>query len=116
MSPSGTDLINNYELFFDGADINNASLYICVTADMSNEAQTIISAMRDNNLWSTDKAKTVPPEHKPMYAEQMQFIGYIPGQINDKTFYIAAYNHEKFPHQEKRWQDWQTFIISNFKL
>lgn len=115
MSLSGTDLINNYELYFDGADMNNASLYLCVNSEIAEaEVQTIISAMRDGNLWSADQAKTVPLEHKPMYAEQMQFIGSTSGKINDKPFYIAAYNHEKFPCQPARWQAWQEFIAAHF--
>lgn len=116
MSPSGRDLINNYELFFDGTDMHNASLYLCVSPDMKNEAQIIISALRDRGLWSADEAKVVPPEHKPMYAEQMQFIGCIAGQIDGKTFYVAAFNHEKFPYQAVRWQDWQDFITSRFDI
>ena len=30
MALSGTDLINRFELYFDGADMTNASLYLCV--------------------------------------------------------------------------------------
>jgi len=111
---SGTDLINNFEMYFDGADMTNASLYLCLSGDSSDgDAQAVIAAMRDASLWSADAAKTVPAEQKPMYAEQMQFIGSVSGQINGKVFHAAAYNHEKFPYNADRWQAWQDFIAAN---
>ncbi|MEH6543280.1 MAG: hypothetical protein V7721_05005 [Porticoccaceae bacterium] len=115
MSLSGTDLINHYQLYFDSGDMTNASLYLCASSDLSEtDIQAIITAMRNKNLWSADAAKTVSAEHKPMYAEQMQFIGSISGQVNEKPFHAAAYNHEKFPYNTERWQAWQDFIAANF--
>ncbi len=81
MSLSATDLINNFEMYFDGTDMTNASLYLCIDSAVGdNGAQTIIESMRNTGLWSGDAAKTVPAEHKPMYAEQMKFIGYVSGR------------------------------------
>lgn len=115
MSLSGTDLINNFEMYFDGTDMTNASLYLCIDSAVGDSgAQAIIEAMRAVGLWSADPAKTVPAEHKPMYAEQMQFIGYVSGQIDGETFHASAYDHEKFPYKAERWEEWKSFIATNY--
>ena len=115
MALSGTDLIKQFELYFDGSDMTNASLYLCADENLSDtDVQAIITTMRDADLWSSDAAKVVPLEHKPMYEEQMQFIGSVSGQVNGKVFHAAAYNHEKFPYNAERWQAWQDFIAANF--
>ena len=67
MSLSATDLINNFEMYFDGTDMTNASLYLCIDSAVGDSgAQAIIEAMRAGGLWSADIAKVVPAEHKPM--------------------------------------------------
>ncbi|MFZ5654797.1 MAG: hypothetical protein ACOY42_10455 [Pseudomonadota bacterium] len=111
MGLSGTDLIQQFELYFDGADLTNASLYLCVDDTLGDAgAQRIIAALRHAGLWSAAPAKTVPAEHKPMYAEQMKFIGYRSGHLEGETFHIAAYDHPKFPYHPERWQAWQDCI------
>ena len=115
MSLSATDLINNFAMYFDGTDMTNASLYLCIDSSVGdNGAQTIIEAMRAGGLWSADEAKTVPAEHKPMYAEQMKFIGYVSGKINGKEFHASAYDHEKFTYSADRWEEWKRFIAANY--
>jgi hypothetical protein len=56
----------------------------------------------------------VPAEHKPMYAEQMKFIGYVSGTIDGKEFHASAYDHEKFPYNAERWEEWKRFITANY--
>ena len=115
MALSSIDLINNFEMYFDGSDMTNASLYLCIDASVGdNAAQTIIEAMRASGLWSADTAKTVPAEHKLMYVEQMKFIGYVSGKIDGKEFYASAYDHEKFPYNTGRWEEWKHFIAANY--
>lgn len=115
MSLSGTDLINNFEMYFDGTDMTNASLYLCIDSSLSDgDAQAIIESMRANGLWSSDAAKTVPAEHKPMYTEQMEFIGHVSGKLNGKEFHVSAYNHKKFPYNAERWEEWKSFISANY--
>lgn len=115
MALSSTDLINNFEMYFDGTDMTNASLYLCIDSGIGDSAaQAIIETMRAAGLWSTDTAKTVPAEHKPMYAEQMKFIGYVSGTIDGKEFHASAYNHEKFPYNAERWEEWKRFIATNY--
>ena len=115
MSLSATELINNFEMYFDGADMTNASLYLCIDSAVGDSnAQAIIEAMRAGGLWSVDAAKTVPAEHKPMYAEQMKFIGYVSGKIAGKAFHASAYDHEKFPYNAERWEEWKGFIATNY--
>jgi len=115
MPLSATDLINNFEMYFDGTDMTNASLYLCIDSAVGESgAQGIIEAMRAGNLWSSGTAKIVPAEHKPMYAEQMEFIGYVSGKCEDKEFHASAYNHEKFPYNTERWEEWKRFIAANY--
>ena len=115
MSLSATDLINNFEMYFDGTDMTNASLYLCIDSAVGDSrAQAIIEAMRAAGLWSADAAKTVPAEHKPMYVEQMKFIGYVSGKTDGKAFHASAYDHEKFPYNAGRWEEWKRFIAANY--
>lgn len=115
MALSGTDLINQFELYFDGADQTNASLYLCIDDTLGDDcAQRIIGALRHAGLWSEAAAKKVPAEHKPMYAEQMKFIGYRSAHFEGETFHIAAYDHPKFPSNAQRWQAWQDFVAKTY--
>lgn len=115
MTLSGTDYINKFTMHFDGADMTNASLYLCTDETLSDsEINTIIQGLRDAGLWSADSAKTVPNEHKPMYAEQMQFIGAVKASINGKTFHAAAYNHQKFKYTPSRWKEWKAYLAANY--
>lgn len=115
MALTGTDYINNFTMYFDGADMTNASLYLCVSDDLGeDDVQGIIQAMRDGGLWSAEAAKTVPAEHKPMYAEQMQFIGAVTASTGGKTFHAAAYDHDKFKYTPTRWEEWKAFLAANF--
>ena len=34
MALSSTDLINNFEMYFDGTDMTNASLYLCIDSSV----------------------------------------------------------------------------------
>lgn len=116
MALSGTDYINNFTMHFDRTDMTNASLYLCNDATLSDgEINTIIQDLRDADLWSADPAKTVPEEHKPMYAEQMQFVGAIEATFNGKTFYAVAYDHEKFKYTPSRWQAWKTYLEAHYR-
>lgn len=115
MPLSGTDLINDFELYFDGADMTNASLYVCVGADLTDaDAQAVIATLRGDNLWSAEPAKIVPEAHKPMYAKEMKFIDYISGKYAGKTFHAAAYDHPKFACNPARWEQWKATIGSKF--
>ncbi len=115
MTLAATNLINDFEMYFDGTDMTNASLYLCIDSTVGDSgAQAIIEAMRTAGLWSADAAKTVPADHKPMYVEQMKFIGYVSGKIDDKEFHASAYDHEKFAYNADRWEEWQRFIASNY--
>lgn len=115
MALTGTDYINNFDMHFDGGDMTNASLYLCTDGSFSDsEIETVIQSMRDAGLWSTDAAKKVAEDHKPMYAEQMQFIGALAASLNGKTFHAAAYDHEKFKYTPDRWQQWQDFLSANY--
>lgn len=115
MTLSAADYINNFELYFDGTDKTNGSLYLCIGDDLSpGHAHSIIEGMRKAGLWSADPAKTVPDEQKPMYVEQMQFIGAIDASLNGKIFHAAAYDHEKFKYTPSRWEEWKTFLSANY--
>ena len=115
MTLSAADYINNFELYFDGTDKTNGSLYLCIGDDLSpGHAHSIIEAMRKAGLWSAEPAKTIPEEQKPMYVEQMQFIGAVDASLNGKTFHAAAYDHEKFKYTPSRWEEWKAFLSANY--
>lgn len=116
MALSGTDLINNFQLYFDAADKANSSLYLCIGPDMTDaEVQAIIAVMRAENLWSAEPAKTVPDAQKPMYAKEMTFIGQVSARSGGKTFHAAAYNHPKFAYNPARWEAWQALLARKFR-
>lgn len=115
MSLSGTDYINNFNMHFDGTDMTNASLYLCVDEEFSaSEIESIIQNMRAAGLWSSEPGKTVPDEHKPMYADQMQFIGAVQASLNGKAFHAAAYDHDKFKYTPSRWEEWKAYLAVNY--
>lgn len=115
MAISGSALIKNFHLYFDGGDAANASLYLCTGWGLSDgDAQTIIARMRSAGLWSADAAKQVPPEQKSMYEKEMTFIGSLTGSSNGKVFYVAAYDHPKYKYHPERWRAWQKFVTDNY--
>mgnify|MGYP001607999116 CR=1 FL=1 len=115
MALSGTDLINNFQLYFEAADKANSSLYLCIGADMTDaDAQAIIAALRADKLWSAEPAKTVPDAHKPMYAKEMSFIGQVSAKAAGKTFHAAAYDLPKFAYNPARWEAWKALIALKF--
>ncbi|HCO58775.1 MAG TPA: hypothetical protein DIT58_01170 [Porticoccaceae bacterium] len=115
MALADTDYINDFDMHFDGGDMTNASLYLCTDENISDaEIETVIQSMRDAGLWSQDAAKKVAEDHKPMYTEQMRFIGALAASLNGKTFYATAFDHEKFKYTPSRWQQWRDFLTSNF--
>ncbi len=111
----GADYINKFRLYFDGADMTNASLYLCFEENCpDNVAQEVIATLRQAGLWSPEPAKTVADEQKPMYAAQMQFIDALTAAVNNETFYATAYDHEKFKYTPTRWQAWKACLEANY--
>ena len=115
MALSGKDYINKFTLYFDGGDMTNASLYLCIGGNLSvGHAHSIIHSMREAGLWSEEPAKTVPDEQKPMYAEQMNFIGAVEASLDGKSFHAAAYDHEKFKYSPSRWEEWKKHLADKY--
>ena len=115
MTLSAADYINNFTLYFDGGDVTNASLYLCIGKELSpGHAHSIIHSMREAGLWSEEPAKTVPNEQKPMYVEQMRFIGAVEASLDGKPFHAAAYDHDKFKYTPSRWQEWKSYLAKKY--
>lgn len=115
MAISGSALIKNFHLYFDGGDTANASLYVCTGWGLTDtDARGIIEQMRSAGLWSADAAKQVPAEHKPMYEKEMTYIGSLAGTSNGRVFYVAAYDHPKYKYHPDQWRAWQKFITDNY--
>lgn len=115
MAISGSALIKNFHLYFDGGDPANASLYLCTGWGLSDsDAQAIIDQMRAAGLWSSDAARQVPAAHKPEYEKEMIFIGSVAGASGGKVFYVAAFDHPKYKYHPDRWRAWQKFVTDNY--
>lgn len=115
MTLSGKDYINNFILYFDGGDMTNASLYLCIGNNLSvGHAHSIIHSMRAVGLWSDEPAKIVSDEQKPMYAEQMNFVEAIEASLDGNSFHVAAYDHDKFKYTPSRWQQWKTHFADRY--
>lgn len=108
----GADLIHQHDLYFDGSDKANGSLYLCAPlgADAA-PVEAAIARLRAAGLWSADAHKQVPETAKPAYAEQMQFIGVFGFDSAGTALQAARYDHPKFPSSAERFAAWQRVLV-----
>lgn len=108
---TGADIIQRHDLYFDGGDPDNGSLYLCAPLDSAEAAVTAaIEQLRAAGLWSADERKQVPESHKAAYAEQMQFIDSFEFVSAGKTLLAARYDHPKYPSSALRWDEWRNAL------
>jgi len=105
---TGAQLIHDNDLYFDGGDPANGSLYLCaVPGTPQAQVETVIDVLRGAGLWSASPVKQVPEAQKDAYAEQMQFVGsfsFIHGTV---ALTAARFDHPKYPSNAERWEAWQ---------
>ena len=102
---SGAQIIYQHDLYFDGGDPANGSLYLC--AEPSDDAAAVTAAietLRRAGLWSLAAHKQVPETQKDAYAQQMQYIESFTFANN---LLAARYDHPKFPSSAERFALWR---------
>jgi hypothetical protein len=107
----GTDLIHNNDLYFDGGDKANGSLYLC--APLGSDAAPVAAAierLRAAGLWSSDPRKQVAEAAKPVYAEQMVFVEQFSFTSAGIPLVAARYDHPKFPSSAERFSAWRDVL------
>ena len=108
-------IIDEYQLTFDPGDKLNGSLYIGYVAANKEELQILIDGLRRQKLWSAKDFKQVPVEHKPAYKAQLTFVESVSYTIHHNNWLIARFDHEKYPSDDDRWQEWKQFFDANFE-
>ncbi len=104
---SGTALIRESTLTFDGGDKANGSLYLSNPRGADAAATAAIGVLRAAGLWSADPAKQVKDEQREAYATQMQFVEAVEAHVGGKTVVLARYDHPKFPSSAERFAAWK---------
>lgn len=104
----GAQLIYDNDLYFDGGDAANGSLYLCaLPGTPPSQVETVIDYLRSAGLWSAAAPKQVPEAQKKAYAEQMQYIGSFSFTRGTVALTAARYDHPKYPSSAERWEAWQ---------
>lgn len=105
---SGTALIRETTLTFDGGDKLNGSLYLSTPPGSDEAARAAIEVLRAAGLWSADPAKQVKDEQREAYATQMQFVEAVEVRAGGKPVVLARYDHPKFPSSAERFAAWKS--------
>lgn len=113
---SNAEIIDNHDLSFDPGDPRNGSLYLCRERHQSRtlHCDAIIEKMRACELWSSDGVKEVPDEHRDAYKQQLTFVEQVSYEVADSTILIARFDHEKFPSDPARWEQWKAHLDAEF--
>ena len=103
------EIIDQHDLTFDPGDPLNGSLYVCLARgrELGAQRDEIISDLRAAGLWSQEAPKQVPDEHRAAYSEQLRFIEAVTYKADGYDLTIARFDHEKFPSDKGRWDDWK---------
>lgn len=107
---TGPQLIAQHDLYFDGGDRANGSLYLCSVPGGGAAAAAAIERLRGAGLWSAQPAKQVAEEQKPVYAEQMQYLDRFDVMQDGVLVVAARFDHPRFPSDAQRWEAWRTLL------
>lgn len=111
----GAEIVHQHELYFDPADAQNGSLYLCTAPGAAPAAvEAAIDSLRSAGLWSTEPYKSVPAAHKKSYAEQMRFIACAQFGADAAGIVAARFDHPKFPSDAARWSAWLETLANTF--
>jgi hypothetical protein len=110
------EIIYKHDSYFDKGDQNNASLYLGFSSQNSQPLlEDIVSLFRSNELWSAEAPAMIANEQKAAYAEQLDFVEALRCKTVDGNEFIAScFNHEKFPYNVDRWEQWKNLISENY--
>ena len=114
---SNESIIDGHELSFDASDPRNGSLYLCEPLGKNGSILTssLLDALRDAGIWSTDAPKSVPEDHRSTYKEQLVLVETAAYRQADTAFLIARFDHPKYPSDGERWDAWTAFFDSRFE-
>lgn len=105
---TNADIIDNHDLTFDPGDPLNGSLYLCRLRNQAGaDLDPVIAALRAAQLWSDAEIKHVPDEHRDAYKEQLEFVEAVIYSVAGGELMIARFDHEKFPSDQGRWDNWK---------
>jgi len=107
---SGTALIREKTLTFDGGDNLNGSLYLCTKPGADEAARIAIERLQAKGLWSEQPSKQVKDDQREAYAAQMQFVEAAEVALAGKSVVLARYDHPKFPSSAERFAAWKTAL------
>jgi hypothetical protein len=105
---SGAQLIYQHDLYFDGGDAANGSLYLCAAPGTpAAQVGNVIDYLRGEGLWSAAAPRQVTEAQKPVYAEQMKFVDSFAVARGDGALTAARFDHPKYPSSAERWSAWR---------
>ncbi|MFT4561966.1 MAG: hypothetical protein ACI9BW_001709 [Gammaproteobacteria bacterium] len=114
---SNTDIIDDHDLAFDPGDPLNGSLYICRTLGepRARHCDPLIAQLQAAGLWSSEEVKEVSDEHRGAYKQQLSFVEHVRYEIDGSEISIARFDHEKYPSDAKRWEQWKDAFDQQLK-
>ena len=106
---TNADIIDKHDLTFDPGDPVNGSLYLCQRrgVDQMQVRDEIIVQLRAAGLWSDTEPKSVSDDHREAYKAQLEFVEAVNYTVAGDTVMIACFDHEKFPSDKTRWENWK---------
>jgi hypothetical protein len=108
MEKTGKTLLMNYSVMFDGGDVSNGSLYLCLES-RETAAELFASAiarLRRRGLWSEEPSSQVKDSQREAYCEQLQFIASKTVQVDGCPLVLARFDHPKYPSNAERFDAW----------
>ena len=101
-----TAIIDNYDLYFDGEDKDNASLYVCVSRG-GTTAGAVIEHLITAALWSQSPPKMVADAQRQAYKDGLEFVAAQRYRdAADNELVVARFDHPRFPSNDERWRAW----------
>lgn len=108
-------IIDGYDLYFDGGDGLNGSLYICVPREAA-APDAAVAKLRDAALWSDTPTKSVADDQRQAYKDGLAFVSAVTFIAKDGGELVAArFDHPKFPSDAERWKAWLTALDQEYR-
>lgn len=111
MSPANSSeidsarIVDDYDLYFDGGDPLNGSLYLCVARGTA-KPDAALAALRNAGLWSGETEKQVADDQREAYKAGLKFVAAVRCRAGAEDLLLARFDHPKFPSDPARWAAW----------
>ena len=110
-----TAIIENYDLYFDGEDKDNASLYVCV-ARGSAAAGSVIEHLTTAALWSPSSPKMVADDQRQAYKDGLEFVAAQRYRdVDGNELVVTRFDHPRFPSNDERWRAWLASLDTRYQ-